>query len=271
KPTPELFRFMSNLEGSGQALDKIVLFNDKLEELETIKLENNQKNYFVLGLWPWQFSDCRKVKTTGEFKYYYFEWLKEDLYVAETEIEITQPDINQSVTLRGYALKRSPEEKIRLVVLSDIPAEKITAKELVDLYLGHWSNLEEGFQDFTRKIERQAKSQPNDWQALSKLINFDISSQDIQSLLNGYLQLLDAYTRRYFLPNDYEASDFLTVKNQIYSLKAKMRYHKSNLLIDFLLADDYSHKKGLRYACCRVNERRVALVDESRLWMENAF
>ncbi|MCX5712490.1 MAG: helix-turn-helix domain-containing protein [Candidatus Omnitrophica bacterium] len=271
KPTPELFRFMSNLGGSGQDLDKIVLFDQKLEELETIKLENKQKNNFVLGLWPWQFSDCRKVKSIGEFKYYYFEWLKEDLYVADTEIEITQPDINQSVTLRGYAIKRSSEEKTRLVILSDIPTEKITAKELVDLYLGHWSNLEEGFQDFTRKIERQAKSQNIAVQQLRDKFTFDGSSQNIEALLQAYLQLLDAYARRYFLPHDYENSDFQTAKTRIYCLKAKMRYHKSNLLINFLLADDYAYLKDLKYACARVNERKVVFTDKSQLWLENAF
>jgi hypothetical protein len=271
KPTPELFRFMSNLEGSGQDLDKIVLFDEKLAELETIKCENKQKNYFVLGLWPWQFSDFRKVKSTGEFKYYYFEWLKEDLYVASTEIEITQPDVNQSVTLRGYAIKQSPEEKIRLVILSDIPLEKINAKELVDLYLGHWSNLEEGFQDFSRKIERQVKLQPDDWQPLRAYITLGNSNCGIERIFDQYAMLLHAYVRRYFLPQSYEKSDFLSVKNAIYNLKAKARFHKSNLLINFLINDDYSHLKGLKYACCRVNERQIILPDKSRIWMENAF
>jgi len=97
-------------------LDSLTLFGSKLEDLDRVSL--NQKNFYslVFGLWPWQFSACRKVKKIGEFDLKHIEEIDRDLYLAEVEIDLLRPSLNQSIALKGCAVKADPKEKIRLVI-----------------------------------------------------------------------------------------------------------------------------------------------------------
>ena len=267
-PTKEFFDFMLSLDSIEKTVIRLTLFGSRLEELETIELKNVQKRFFVFGLWPWQFRECRKVKAIGDFKPFYFEPLKKDFYIAPVEIELSQPNINKRVTLKGCALKLNLNEKIRLVVLSNLPSERASLKELVNNYLSHWPNLEEAFQDFSRKIELftyTANSQrffSSENQFLSQGLG-----GGIKGLFEHYLKTLDLYVRWHFLPLGYEDKDFSTIKKQFYDLKASLKKQKDHILVTFQPPLDYPLLKDLRYAVNRINERKAIFPDGKRLWL----
>src|SRR3989338_3693022 len=152
-PTKEFFDFISGLESEEKQISNLTLYGNKFEEIEVIPVEKTKKRSFVFGLWPWQFGQFRSVKLLGEFKPWLFEGFKNDLYLANIELELLQQTISKRVTLRGLALKTNLNEKIRLVILSNLSFDEINRENLAKLYLSHWPNLEEGFQDFSRKIE----------------------------------------------------------------------------------------------------------------------
>lgn len=266
-PTKELFNFILSLDSSEKKIARLTLYGSKLEELETIPLEQAKRRFFVFGLWPWQFVEYRQVKKIGEFKPFYFEALQKDFYAAEIEIELSQPVVKQSVTLTGTALKTTLNEKTRLVILSNLPTEAAKPEELANIYLSHWPNLEEAFQDFSRKIELSTYTGNSQRFPSAQSLNLNMGAgEDIKMLFNQYLKALDLYVRWRFLPLGYEDKDFPTINERFYSLKAVLKKEKDYILATFRPPSGYPFLKDLEYALRRINEKEVVFADGKRLW-----
>jgi hypothetical protein len=270
-PTKEFFDFMTSLEGIEKSITSLTLYGDKLREIEVIEVAQNRRRYFIFGLWPWQFIDFRKVKKIGEFRPFRFEALKLDFYLADAELELSQPNVNKVVTLRGAALKGSLNEKIRLLVLSNLTAEKATAEQIANLYLRHWPNLEEAFRDYSRKIELFTYT-ANSRRFLSteSLAFAKGSPQSIKAVFEYYLKALDYYVRWHFLPTGYENKDFSTVNEQFYSLKASLNKQRELILVTPQLPSGYPFLKDLEYALRRLNEREILFTGAKRLFLNVA-
>lgn len=266
-PTKEFFDFILSFEAREKSISKLTLYGNKLQEIEVIPITGTQKRYFIFGLWPWQFTAYRKIEKMGEYKLFYFEPLKADFYLAEIELELSQPNVNHKVTLRGCALKTDPSTKIRLVILSNLFSPAVSIEELANLYLGHWPNLEESFQDFSRKIELFTYTAASAHFFSTESLNLTSdSSSSIEALLNDYLKALDAYARWRFLPQGYEEKDFAATKERFYSLPTRLKKQKDSILITFQPPADYPFLKDLQYALRRANEREISFGEGKRLW-----
>ncbi|MFA5144923.1 MAG: hypothetical protein WC723_02840 [Candidatus Omnitrophota bacterium] len=257
-PTREFFNFILSLASKEKTIANLTLYNNKLEELEVVHLGQPKKRYFICGFYPWQYVEYRKVYKIGEFRPFYAEALHKDIYGADIEIELSQTVGIQHVMLRGCALKMTPDEKTRLVVLSNFAYGEIKPEDLANTYLNHWPNLEECFQDFSRKIELFTYTAASRRFFSPDFLNFDSgSSQDIKTLFNNYLKALDLYIRWHFLPLGYEDSDFSTVNERFYSLKVRLKREKGYCLAIFQPPSGYAYLKELEYACRRVNEKEI--------------
>lgn len=266
-PTKEFFNFILSLASKEREINRLTLYDNKLEELEVMSGEPAKRPFFVFGLWPWQFVEYRQAKKIGEFKPHHFAALKKDFSLAEIEIELSQPNIKQSVTIRGCALKTSPAEKIRLIILSNIPPGVLPAGELANIYLSHWPNLEEAFQDFSRKIELFTYDLKSQRYFLMEIQSPSKETQaEIKALFNYYLKALDSYVRRYFLPRGLEDKDFSTLKEQFYNLKAILKREKDYTRVVFQPPLGFPFQKELEYACRRLNEREIVSSEGERLW-----
>jgi len=267
-PTKEFFNFILSLDNKDKKLARLELYDNKFEVLEAMPLEPTRRRFFVLGLWPWQFMEYRKVKNIGEFQPLSFEPLKRDFYVASIEIELSQPDVKQSVALRGYVLKTTLAEKPLLVILSNLPPERLRAEELVTTYINHWPNLEEGFQDFSRKIELFTYTANSQRFFSQGALNANIKpTQEITGLFDYYLKVLDLYIRWHFLPTGAEDMDFTAINERFYSLKAKLETRNNCQIVTFQPPPGYRYLKELEYACRRVNEREITNPEGKRVWL----
>lgn len=271
-PIKEFFDFILGFAGTEKKIASFTLYGHKFEELEVIKPEAGEKRFFLFGLWPWQFGNYRRVKSMGEFKPFAFTLLNENFYLAEVEIELVQPTVNKSVILRGCALKRSLEEKIRLLILSNTLAEKFNTEQLAQLYLSHWPNLEEGFKDFSRKIELftyTAGSQR--FFSTENLPLEGLKPEEIKGLFQYYLEALDLYVRWHFLPSGYEDKESALVKERFYTLNGRLKQQKEQSTFTFKLPADYRFGKDLEYALRRLNEREIFLGENRRCWFALNF
>jgi hypothetical protein len=267
-PSKEFFTFLLSLEGKGNAISKLILYGNRFEELETIAFDQPKKRFYIFGCWPWQFSEHRKVNKIGQFKPVRFASLGKELYLAEVELVLTQPAMDQSLTLRGCAVKFSPTDKARQIILSNISSDIMSPEDMADTYFGHWPNMEEAFQDYSRKVELFTYTVGSQrffsvqGSSLSKA-----ASQDIKQLFAGYLEALDQYVRWHFLPTGYEDKPFAEIKQQFYDLPAELKREGDNTLITFRPPEGYALLKDLQYLTRRVNEREIVLNDGSRLWL----
>ncbi len=278
-PTNEFFEFILSFNSpEKKRISLLALYGSKFEELDVFKIEQFKRQYFVFGLWPWQFVQYRKVNKLGEFRQFHFAPLNKDFYLADVEIELLQPKTNEGVTLRGAALKTTLVEKTRLIILSNLPAEKAGAEEVSRIYLNHWPYPEEAFQDHSRKIElftytagsQHAFAQERLSEKLEKLGDGSLRepspSSGIDSLFAGYLKLLDLYARLYFMPSGYENKDFPVMKEQFYNLLVSLKQEKDYTLATFRPPKPYPWLKDLEYALRRLNEHEVTSPDGRRLW-----
>jgi len=257
-PNKELFDFIASLNGELNRVNRALLYGNKLEELESISLAQNKKHPFVLGLWPWQYENYRKLKKLDDFSPFYCRPLKQRVYLARAEVELTFPSLSKEVLLRGCSLKLSPNRNVNVFVLSNIDEPELKINELADLYLGHWPNLEEGFQDFSRKIELFTyTSGSRRFFALEDMPREDQSPDRLEGILTNYLKALDLYARWHFFPLGYEDKDFTLCKERFYNLGGNLRKQKGQLIATFYPPKGYPFLKDLQYACRRINEREI--------------
>jgi len=274
-PTKEFFDLISGIAAEEKRISRFTLYNNKLKELEVIPFARASKRLLVFGLWPWQFVQYRKVKSIGEFRPFTFAPLKENLYLANIEIELTQPNVNKRVTLTGCALKKTPNEKTFLVVLSNLLPKEARYEEVVNIYLNRWPNLEEAFGDYSRKIEFFTYTASS--QRFFSTENLPLeknSSLDIKGLFADYLQVLNAYVQWHFLPFGYEDKGFATINERFYSLKTLVKREEGQTSVIFQPPKNYAFLKELLYACRRLNEREVSFFGGGKAWfkvLENAF
>lgn len=255
-PTKEFFSFLLSLDRPDKReISQLVLYGNRFEEIEIIRPLTMNRRFFVFGLWPWQFSSYRQIKTApADFKPFYFEPLQKDLYLAEIGLELSQPTTNERVTLRGCAVKTSLNDKIKLLILTNFSAQETTQEALANMYLSHWPNLDEAFQDYSRKIE---------------LFTYTANSQrffSTENLSGKYLEALDSYVKWHFLPSGYEDKDFSVMKERFYGLSGRIKKQKDYFLITLTPPSGYPFLKDLEYACHRVNEREIVFSEGKRLW-----
>ncbi len=267
------FQFLINLSSQKKKIINIALCDNKSQELEVIDNVNLKESTprIVFGLWPWQYGQYRKITYLDSFKFYSSEQGKKDFFIAEVNVELTQPIVNNKLILRGCALKNSLHEKVRLVILTNTAAAELPLSELVDAYLERWPNLEESYEDYNRKKElffyTEASKAPL---SLSLLSGCAEPSQGLEGISEYYLQVLDLYAKWRFFPQGYRKKDLSTMKKLFYELPCRLKKAKDRLLLTFVVPPGYAYLKDLAYACRRVNEKKIILQGACRLLMETS-
>lgn len=266
-PSKEFYDFLSILDSGDGDFSQFSLYGSQFEELGDISLEGVKKSSFIFGLWPWQFTEYRKIKFLGEFRRFEFSPLNNNFYIAEIEISLLQPGGDKTFSLRGAALKTGSNEDIKMFIIGNFPADKVSLEDLAGMYLNRWPNLEETFRDFSRKIELFAeKNISTRFLSMRDLKIETDKTINLDTLFDYYLNALDLYVRNYFLPGEYRDKDLKTIKNRFYNLKGIFKEKRGNAHVNFKPPSGYLFLKDLKYACRRVNELGVMIADKKRLW-----
>jgi len=271
-PTKEFFNLLLNISLPKKGPDTLILYGNKLEEFESISLKHENKYSLVFGLWPWQFTTCRKIKKIGNFNLEHIEDVDKDLYLADIEIDLLQPATNQSITLHGCAVKTDFKEKIRVVILSS-DQNLVNLNKLAQTYLSRWPNLEEGFQDFSRKVEvfTYAGSTLNFFSMESFGLSLPETNLELGETFVNYIKILDAYLRWHFLPAGYAEKDFSFTNENFYKEPVKLTTSQSRVTAQMQIDHGQLPLKDLEYLIRRLNERQINLGNGKMLCFENAF
>ncbi len=264
-PTKEFFNLLLNLNSADKKPDRLTLYGDKLEDLETISLNSTNNYSFVFGLWPWQFMTSRKIKKIGDFKSEKVEGVEKELYLAEIEVDLLSPSTNQSAIFRGCAVKTDLKEKIRVVILSS-DRNLVDLNKMAQMYLSHWPNLEEGFGDFSRKVEvfTYAGSTHNFFSTEDLGLSKSGTSLELEEAFANYIKILDAYLRWHFLPAEFIGKDMSFMNQNLYESQVKLTDNQVRVTAQMPIKD-------LEYLLHRLNERRINFGPDKVFYFENAF
>ena len=272
-PTKEFFNLLLNMSLANKGPDNVILYGNKLEEFENISL-NQENNYsFVFGLWPWQFTNCRKIKKIGNFNPEHIEGIDKDLYLAEIELDLLQASTNQSITLQGCAVKTDLKEKIRVVILSSDQG-LVNLNKLAQIYLSRWPNLDEGFADFSRRVEvfTYAGSSQSSFSTENIGLNLTEINPGLEEIFANYVKALDAYLRWHFLPAGYAKKDFSFTNECFYKAPAKLVTSQAKVTAQMQVNQEGKPPlKDLEYLICRLNERQINLGNGKIFYFENVF
>jgi len=266
----DFFNLLLNIGSKDNYPDSLTLFGNKSEELDTISLNPKNRCFLVFGLWPGQFTLSRKVKKIGDFHLKHIKGIGRDLYLGEVEIDLLRASLNQSITLKGCAVKTGLNEKIRLVILNS-NEQAMGLEELAGIYLSRWPNFEEAFLDFSRKIElfncagKEQKFLDKD--------RFKIDAEglglELESIFASYIKMLDLYLRWHFLPAEYTEKDLSFTSECFYKLPVKLMTSQSKIKAITMVSRDYPFLKDLEYLNCRLNERQIYAANGKVFWFES--
>ncbi|MCX5711209.1 MAG: procyclic acidic repetitive family protein [Candidatus Omnitrophica bacterium] len=269
-PSKDLFNFIAGMDCVNKKITRLTICGNRFEDMDTIAIETPKKYNYIFGAWPWQFVGARKVNKIGEFKPYRSEILKKDVFCAQLDIDFIHPETKESVNLKGCSLKMSAGEKTRLIILSNLSGEKAAPAVLCEAYLSRWPNLEEAYQDYSRKIELFTYTAES--RAFFNPEYFGLESvptlKDAKTIANNYLLTLDSFLKWHLLPQGYEKQDFTVTKTRFYDLKVGLKKEISYVAVNFQIPQGYSYLNDLQYLCRRLNERNIRLSDGLRLWFK---
>jgi len=262
----EFFDFLSALEGRTKKITRLTIYGNSMDEIKSIPFQQEGGDFYIFGLWPWQYTDFRAIRKLGDFKPYFFEPLGKEFMVAGVEMDLLQPIAQQKVSFRGCVLKAGPAGKICMIILSNLPLEKATIEHLTSVYLSHWPNLIESYQDFSRKMEFFTYVGSARQGIKPETVGLNQDSSEMRQVFDAYLRILDIYVQRNFLPGIYENADPARVKELFYGLRAILKKENGFISITFQIPSDYSHRQELEYACYRLNERGIKLYIDTPVW-----
>jgi hypothetical protein len=136
------------------------------------------------------------------------------------------------------------------------------------LYLSHWPNLEEAFQDFSRKIELFTYLGSSQRAFPIEKLNLNLAvPPDIKGVFASYVKDLDFYLRWHFLAPGYADRDYSTGNEGFYSLPGCITREKEHILATLQPPAGYPYLKDLQYLARRLNEREILHPAGKRLWL----
>ncbi len=270
EPTEDFLDLLFHTGISTIGPENVSLYNNELKEISNLVLPRANNYCLLIGLWPWQFANYRKVKKIGEFILTPIPEIERELYLAEIEIEFFQKSQNRSITLKGCAVKNTLQEKICVVILYS-ERDALTSAQIAGFYFSRWPNLEEAFRDFSKKIELftyLGDSQPplNTQGAMIQKLE---SSRDLKDITLNYLKMLDNYLRRYFLPTGYFQKDTAFTNENFYKLPVQFTETPEKITAKIQIPQGYAYLKDLEYLLYRLSERRLNLNNGKLLWFKN--
>jgi len=270
-PAKELGDFIFACEGADNPIAHLTIYDSKLNGIDTIKPDQQNKQFYIFALWPWQFNRYRKVNLPSEFKEVRFTAFNKTFFANEGKIELLLPGKTSALSLRAVALKTSLSEKIKLAILTNLPTEKAGLEEIVNIFLTHWPNPQESFDTFSRRLElfTYTGNSPKGFD-LEKLKFDQASLFDIRKILDYYLRGLDMYVRASLLPSGYEEKDFSLLKERFYGLKVNLNQESKIVKAVFLPEEGFAFRKDLEFLCNRLNERQIKAQNGLKVWFSVA-
>lgn len=270
-PSAEFFAFILALNAQGNRLERLILYDNKLQELQRVNLGQLKRYPFLYGLLPGQFREYRTISKVSEFRPFFCVPLQKELYLAEARIDLSQPYSNQVVTLKACILKNAPSDNPYFIIGGHNLNEEGGVELFANTYLNHWPDPQESCRDFIRKVEFFSYLGDSQGVLTTAKVNFSaLDAPQAKALFGAYLELLHLYFKDFFLPAELKNMDFPTIKREFYSLKATLAREKTRLSVSFAPPPGFSFQKPLEYACRRLNEREIELSDGRRLMFKFA-
>ncbi|UCB56769.1 MAG: helix-turn-helix domain-containing protein [Candidatus Omnitrophota bacterium] len=212
----EMFDLIQCFEEAGEKPILRLVIGGKAGEVLNCweSLKPGQKCYFLAPLSPWQYAKLQGSKIIKDFKPYLIGPQKEPMSVAEAEVNLFNPQLNENVRVRAAMVRRQGE---RLVLVTNISRrEERYIRRIVEAYFCRWPNrkmpsyydlLEQGHEEVLARSDKLYRTTP------LLTIGYD------KDVLNGFRYLLaqlNRYAQEHFFPSEYRKEDLDSMCKKFY-------------------------------------------------------
>ena len=253
-PTKEFFFLLSASSAESQVTACRLYARDK-QETQSINPAASGLCGCVFGLWPRQFSSYRSLESLGEFSSFTVGGQGREYYAAECEISLRQPELDVRRIVRGAAIKRNLNDKVWFLVLASGIAAERDARGLASLYFSRWPCPQEVFQEFNRRLELFTYA-PKAQRSFSLTGSMELQGRQVDAVvfLRWYLQNLERYFRRHFMPAGWEQWELSRARDALYALPVRLVPAGGSLRAVFTLPAGYPYAGELSCALQMLNE-----------------
>lgn len=253
---PEVVNFILACQGAEQKTISRLIIQGPFQELSKFLYVPTEKRFFIFGLFAEQQSRA-KARLSPTMKKVNAPLEASEYVVQDGEIVLLQHIVRQEVKLRAVLLKKGPEEKTGILLVTNIPKEERANGEIAQLYLQRWPKPESAFSDLLSR-RAFAKDEP--------LYRKYSNTNRLEDIFSITLSNLNAYAQERYFPVPYYYWDLTQMQKTFYSLKGRL-IPKQALLWLKLFAADSATQKDLSYAAERLNESSINNI-EKRLVLE---
>lgn len=202
-------------EASEKPISRLVIGGKAGEVLSCWEsLKPGQKCYFLAPLSPWQYAKLQGTKIIKDFHPYLIGPQKEPMSVAEAEVNLFNPQLNENIRVRAAMVRRQGE---RLVLVTNISRrEERYIRKIVEAYFCRWPNrkmpsyydlLEQGHEEMLARSGKLYRTTP--------LLTIGYG-KDILSAFRYLLAQLNRYAQEHFFPSEYRKEDLESMCEKFY-------------------------------------------------------
>jgi|GEM_PF-6162120 len=253
-------------------INAISLLGAKLEELYRIDKIPARKRDFIFAVLPSQINDLGSiVDKTGQLRIK-FDLTSEEFVLESGQLHLKQVIKDKEIVLRLIEIKTTTGQP-RLSLVTNIPVSEKPDTDVAVSYLYRWPNLEETFQDISKKIEirdslkfqkepENAEDLPINYNSLisNKLGSKAPSGQlSFQKFLLNSLEYLNSLCQlRFFKAPSKSLLSLSQMRERFYSLSgAILDSDKQRIVYIYYPTINYEYREDLIYACSRFNEDNI--------------
>lgn len=251
---------------NGEGIAECALYGARLQELEVMDFGGAHPFECVCALWPWQFVKTRVMRAAGPPRSFRHEPTLREFYAADAGMRLAHPRMETAREFNAALLQDSPRGKAGSIIIST-HAAPLSASGLAALYLDAWPNLEECFQDFSRKVEIFSSDAAPGGLFPPECIGAPPSSRaDLREIFDYYLKSLRTFFIRRLLPFSLSEEDAVSLWEDMFGVKTDVSPRENHECVRFLPPAGFRGAEGLSYACRRLNERALSFEKGKKVW-----
>lgn len=236
--------------------------------LKTITFENKDPNFdFILGLNIDGFSETQKIEVLSRFEIVKSNFSWEDFFAAEVEVSWTQTVVEKGITARGVLVRNNPLGMNRLLIITNIPKSRFSAKEILLTFLERWPNFADVYPQTNIGNSYYFKNEEKPY-LHNILLDRELS---IEGLFNTWLNILHYSFQKYFLPLGWQTMEFEALKEMLYSHKGVISQKDKYIYLDFKFSKSDKFFKEIVYACNKINEFNLRDFSGKKIFFRASF
>jgi len=250
----EILDFISAFNGQNvsKRIKLIEILDLEGNILETVKVDDSHKRFFLLGFWPWQIENIAEFESRPAKSKLVWSDFKAEFFYQIEEISLSQYIIAQEVKYLAIMLKNNTIGAVRAGILSNMPLEIIHNNlEINKLY--HWISPENKHNEFNKIVKEPLYEKPVLFPDSIDPFISENKENYLDNIFTILSQLIFYQFKNKFLPRECSSWNPLKIKDVFLRQKAIINRKKEIISYNILIGNELCKEDHMLYICQQLN------------------